>query len=274
MNNPKHPCTKCGRKYTAKGLRYHVEKMVCSKVMSCNKCNKKFPTNAKLKRHTDHGICSKYDEIHTFDNQSDFDQWIEKSKPISFSKASGNRNSKNFTVNYYKCNNKRIVLKNKSRAPNFTSFFKSNMVPCTGRMRVESSTDKTRVFWKKCTIKDHMIAKKIQPKVRLYILQCLFSGMSQGQVRRQVAAKFKLSISKCTVNNLKYANKINMDFRSSQNDIVSAKNFLKKFHNCHSNIEEITQMKDLVAVFQTERMNKIWDKNATLCLDSTHKISK
>lgn len=227
-----------------------------------------------MANHRKNSLCQKYDEILNFDNHEDLHKW-EKTIPRHFAKKRGKRTMSNGYSYDFHCNNKSATPKTGKKAPNYQAFVKRNLKSCNGSILMKKfENGSSTVYIKKCDTKNHFVPEAIPDEIRIAIREKLIDGFSNAQTKKFVLRNFKCFVTRYTMNNVRYKHKIDMAFKTSNNDLISTKAFLGKFHKSFSNIDEIKEMKDLVAVFQTKEMHDRWEKTATICFDSTHKISK
>lgn len=226
-----------------------------------------------MKRHIKNESCRKYESHVTFEVFEEYAEW-KKKMPQYFAKKFSKKYKKH-TTEIYRCNNRRINPTYKCKAPNYSTFIKSKISSCKGKFKVMIwDSGKVSIASKKCTNSQHITPNKISPSVKKSIVEMLSWGFTNSQVRSHILKETKTFVSRYTINNMRYHHKIRMEYKTNDCDLRSTEKFFENFYNCETNIKEITNISDLVAVFQTRTMYDLWEKDATLCIDSTHKITK
>ena len=91
----------------------------------------------------------------------------------------------------------------------------------------------------------------------------------------QFFKKYKKIINRHQINNLMYKMRINREFITNKNDIVSSANLIKKYTHygkCFSNIDLISSINEIIIIFQHNNQHLILKNSKTniLCFDSTH----
>ena len=98
------------------------------------------------------------------------------------------------------------------------------------------------------------------------------------QIRHHFIRNFKRNVSRYEINNLKYKNRIFLEYQTNKNDLLSTKNLLfslSKSNKIYSNIESIQKIEDLVAIVQFNyQQSMIQGNQGVICIDSTHSLSK
>lgn len=243
-------------------------------LFECKTCKKTYKKKKNLTAHEQKEVCKKYDEILHFATSNEYTIW-KNSLPKYFGKINGTKIFKNHESEILYCNNKRYIVKDDDRSPNWNGFLKSNIRSCNGKIKAILRTDgSATVFINKCTNSQHVVPEALPLKIKQAIIRMLHDGLTNSQIKTRIVKKFKTFVSRYSINNLQYKTRINMEYRTSDCDIISTTNFLQKFENVKTNIKEIASMKNLIAVFQTKEMHDLWNEADILCIDSTHKITK
>ena len=165
------------------------------------------------------------------------------------------------------------------RTVSLKKFYEWKIPNCSGKIIanfLKNGTVEARIT--PCTNIQHINRKILTGEEKSFIVDKLQSGMSMIQIRHHFIRNFKRNVSRYEINNLKYKNRIFLEYQTNKNDLLSTKNLLfslSKSNKIYSNIESIQKIEDLVAIVQFNyQQSMIQGNQGVICIDSTHSLSK